>query len=85
MMEKVSRLGWCGILYITILLFVLNLSLQVSFLNIVIIGIAIIIYKYGSPVMFKEYEEKRKKKLNDSQVIKDAAREVLSSGKLFKK
>ncbi|MGM0216826.1 hypothetical protein [Enterococcus sp. AZ109] len=85
MMKRVSRLEWFGLLYAIILLFLLNLSLQVSFLNIVIIGIAVIIYKYGSPIMFKEYEEKRKKKLNDSQVIKDAAREVLASGKLFKK
>lgn len=85
MMKRINRLGWFTILFFTIVLFVLNLSLQILSLNIIIIAISIVIYKNGSPIMFSEYEEKRKKKIEDSKVIREAANEVLKAGNLFKK
>ena len=54
-------------------------------LNLVVILLAIYIYKYGNPVLFKEYDEKRKKKIEESMVVREAAKEALNSGNLFRK
>lgn len=80
-----EKFKWYSLLMVTIGLFVTNLFMQNLLINGAIIILAGIIYYYGSPILFKEYNERQRQKLQNSQVIREATREVLSSGKLFKK
>ncbi|WP_242595776.1 hypothetical protein [Candidatus Enterococcus myersii] len=80
-----EKFKWYSLLMVAIGLFVTNLFMQNLLINGVIIILAGIIYHYGSPILFKEYNDRQKQKLQASQEIRAATREVLSSGKLFKK
>lgn len=53
--------------------------------NLIAIGLAIIVYKYGNPVLFKEYDERRRKKYEDAMRVRQAAQTAITSKKLFKK
>ncbi|MDH6364841.1 hypothetical protein M2139_001835 [Enterococcus sp. PF1-24] len=84
-MKKGSQLQWYLFLFIAIGLFSINLFIGNMLINIGIIVLAIIIYQYGSPVLFKEYNARKQKQLAESRKIREAANEVLRSGKLLKK
>ncbi|MEG0078198.1 hypothetical protein [Enterococcus sp.] len=80
-----EKFKWYVLLMVAIGLFATNLFMQNLLINFVVIVLAGFIYHYGSPILFKEYNERQKQKLQASQEIREATREVLSSGKLFKK
>lgn len=80
-----GKVKWYLLLFLAVSLFLTAMATQQIALNFVVIGLALVIYKFGSPVLFGEYEEKRKQKLADSLAVREAAKEVLNSGELFKK
>lgn len=80
-----SKLKWLLLLFLAIALFILALFTGQTSLNLIVIGLAICIYKYGNPILFKEYDEKRKKQLEESRLVQEAVHETLQSKKLFKK
>ncbi|MBK4844648.1 hypothetical protein CUZ98_0547 [Enterococcus faecium] len=43
------------------------------------------IYKYGNHVLFREYDEKRKRKIEESIKIKEAAKEILREKSFIKR
>lgn len=80
-----KKFKWYLLLFLDLGLFLLNLSLQNVGLSLLIIVIVAVIYRYGSPILFKEYDDKRKRKLEESQEVRKAANQVLASGEFLKK
>jgi flagellar biosynthesis protein FliP len=80
-----TKLKWYLLLFLAVSLFLIAMATRQVALNLIVIGLAIYIYQYGNPVLFESYEAKRQKKLADSLVVRQAAQEVLESGKLLKK
>lgn len=80
-----NKFKWFVLLYIAISLFLIAMVTNQVVLNIITIVIAIYIYKGGQAILFKEYYDRRDKKLKESKVIRDAVKEKFSKGKLFRK
>lgn len=80
-----EKVKWYLLLFLAVSLFLTAMATQQIGLNFVVIALALYIYKFGTPVLFGEYEAKRKQKIADSLVVREAAKEVLNSGELFKK
>ena len=80
-----GKVKWYLLLFIAVILFLTAMATQQLFLNVIVIGLAVYIYKYGNPILFKEYDEKRNMKLKDSMVVREAAKEALNSGNLFRR
>lgn len=76
---------WFAVLFLAILSFILAFLTQQILFNLIAIGLAIIVYKYGNPVLFKEYDERRRKKYEDAMRVRQAAQTAITSKKLFKK
>ncbi|MBV7389139.1 hypothetical protein KUA55_00490 [Enterococcus sp. ALS3] len=76
---------WYGLLFLAVVLFLTAMATKQVLLNLIVIGLAVYIYKYGSPILFKEYDEKRKKKLEESEAVREAAKTALQSGNLLRK
>ncbi|OJG47859.1 hypothetical protein RV03_GL001565 [Enterococcus gallinarum] len=53
--------------------------------NAIAISLAICVYKYGNPILFKEYEERRKKRYEEALQVRDAAQTVITSRRILKK
>lgn len=83
--KETAKLKWYLMLLLAILLFFTAMATGQLILNAVVIVLAIIIYKYGNPILFKEYDEKRKQKMEQSLAVREAAKDALNSGKLFRK
>ncbi|OJG23578.1 hypothetical protein RU98_GL001833 [Enterococcus caccae] len=47
--------------------------------------LSFVIYKYGNPVLFKEYDDRKKQKYKEYQVVQEAAKKAIRTGKLLKK
>ena len=75
-MEK-KKATWYLILLLNIFIFIIALRTNVLLFNLLSISLSIIIYKYGSPIMFKEYNEKKKAKELELEKIKFANKEII--------
>jgi hypothetical protein len=53
--------------------------------NAIAISLAICVYKYGNPILFKEYDERRKKRYEEALQVRDAAQTAITSRRIFKK
>lgn len=84
-MRDSEKIKWYLVLLFSIGLFIANLTLQNLMVNLLIIGLAIILYRYGNPILFEGYDQRNKQKMNDSTEIRKAVHQVLTSGKLFKR
>ncbi|MGX7417289.1 hypothetical protein ACWOFR_00655 [Carnobacterium gallinarum] len=84
-MENREKTKWFSLLMIAILLFIVALLTQLYVLNLIVIVLAVYIYKYGNPVLFKEYDAKRKVQYQQYQTVQKAAQESLRQGSIFKK
>lgn len=80
-----GKLKWYLLLFIAVVLFLTAMATRQVWVNVIVIALAVYIYKYGNPILFKEYDEKRKKKIEESLVVREAAKEALNSGNLFRR
>lgn len=76
---------WTLLLLIDILLFILALSINVIPFYLLVMFLSFFIYKNGSAVLFKEYDDRKKQKYEEYKVIQGAAKETIRTGKLLKK
>lgn len=83
--SKKEKLKWTALLLMAVVLFLVSLSTQVYTLNIIVIGLSLHIYKNGNSILFREYEERQNKKLEDVKLVREATQTVLESNKIFKK
>ncbi|HCM87675.1 MULTISPECIES: hypothetical protein [Enterococcus] len=80
-----EKTKWLFLLFIAILCFVLAFSTQQLIFNFIAITLAVYIYKYGNPILFKEYDERRKNKYEEAMQVRKAAQTAISSKRIFKK
>ena len=83
--ENKEKTKWLLILFLAIISFIVAFMTQQLVFNIVAIGLSICVYKYGNPILFKEYDARRKKKYEEAMRVRNAAQEAITSKKLFKK
>ncbi|MDT2595424.1 hypothetical protein P7D52_02370 [Enterococcus dongliensis] len=80
-----GKAKWIIILFIALACFITALVTSQVIFNLIAIFLAILVYKFGNPILFKEYDEKRKIKYEDAIKVREAARIAVSSRKIFKK
>jgi hypothetical protein len=80
-----EKLKWTVLLFLAGALFLVSLSTQLYAINIIVIGLSLHIYRNGSSILFREYEERQIKKLEDVKLVREATQTVLESNKIFKK
>lgn len=83
--NQASKVKYMLLLFLALGLFIVAIYTGQLILNVIVMGLGAYIYKNGSPILFKEYNEKRKKQLKESQMVQEAVRETIQSKKLFKK
>lgn len=83
--ENKEKTKWLFILFLAIISFILAFMTQQIIFNFIAIGLAICVYKYGNPVIFKEYDERRRKKYEEAMQVRQAAQTAITSKKIFKK
>lgn len=83
--NQASKVKYMLLLFLALGLFIVAIYTGKLILNVIVMGLGAYIYKNGSPILFKEYNEKRNKQLKESQMVQEAVRETIQSKKLFKK
>ncbi|MBO0410397.1 hypothetical protein P7E02_18490 [Enterococcus hulanensis] len=83
--ENKEKTKWLFVLFLAIISFILAFMTQQIIFNFIAIGLAICVYKYGNPVIFKEYDERRRKKYEEAMQVRQAAQTAITSKKIFKK
>ena len=83
--ENKEKTKWLFVLFLVIISFILAFMTQQIIFNFIAIGLAICVYKYGNPVIFKEYDERRRKKYEEAMQVRQAAQTAITSKKIFKK
>ena len=83
--EETDKIKWTVALCGTLLLFLYGLFTQNIIINLLVIFFALVIYKYGNHVLFREYDEKRKRKIEESVKIKEATKEILREKSFIKR
>jgi len=83
--ENKEKIKWLFVLFLAIISFILAFMTQQIIFNFIAIGLAICVYKYGNPVIFKEYDERRRKKYEETMQVRQAAQTAITSKKIFKK
>lgn len=83
--ENKEKTKWLFVLFLAIISFILAFMTQQIIFNFIAIGLAICVYKYGNPVLFKEYDERRRKKYEEAMQVRQAAQTAITSKKIFKK
>lgn len=83
--ENKEKTKWLFVLFLAIISFILSFMTQQIIFNFIAIGLAICVYKYGNPVIFKEYDERRRKKNEEAMQVRQAAQTAITSKKIFKK
>lgn len=83
--ENKEKMKWLFVLFLAIVSFILAFMTQQLIFNFITIGLAICVYKYGNPILFKEYDERRKKKYEAARQVRNAAQTAITSKRVFKK
>lgn len=83
--ENKEKMKWLFVLFLAIVSFILAFMTQQLIFNLITIGLAICVYKYGNPILFKEYDERRKKKYEAARQVRNAAQTAITSKRVFKK
>lgn len=80
-----NKIKWLGLLFLAIAAFMAALATGQVVFNGIAIVLAIYIYKFGNPILFKEYDERRNQKYQAAQVVRKAAQQAVVQRKIFKK
>lgn len=80
-----EKIKWLFFLSVATLSFMLALLTQKIIFNLVAIVVAVYIYKNGNPILFKEYDEKKRMQYKETQKIREAVKEIISSNRIVKK
>lgn len=83
--ENKEKAKWLVVLFLAIISFLLAFMTQQLIFNFIAIILAICVYKYGNPILFKEYDGRRKQKYKEAMEVRKAAQTAITSKKIFKK
>lgn len=71
-----QKIKWSLLLMLDIGLFLGGLCSASLVLNLIVIGLSVVIYKYGNPILFETWYQKREKRVQESQKIRTALYQV---------
>lgn len=83
--ENKEKTKWFFILFLAVISFILSFMTRQLIFNLIAIVLAIFVYRYGNPVLFKEYDERRKQQYQTAMQVRKAAQSAITSKKIFKK
>ncbi|MBU5365572.1 hypothetical protein KQI33_09335 [Enterococcus devriesei] len=83
--ENKEKTKWLLVLFLAIISFLLAFMTQQLIFNFIAIISAICVYKYGNPILFKEYDDRRKRKYKEAMEVRNAAQTAITSKRIFKK
>ncbi|MGO2891551.1 MAG: hypothetical protein ACTIC2_06190 [Enterococcus devriesei] len=83
--ENKEKTKWLLVLFLAIISFLLAFMTQQLIFNFIAIILAICVYKYGNPILFKEYDDRRKRKYKEAMEVRNAAQTTITSKRIFKK
>lgn len=83
--ENNEKTKWLLVLFLAIISFLLAFMTQQLIFNFIAIILAICVYKYGNPILFKEYDDRRKRKYKEAMEVRNAAQTAITSKRIFKK
>lgn len=83
--ESKEKTKWLAVLFLAIVSFILAFMTQQIVFNLIAIALAACVYKYGNPILFKEYDERRKQNYEEAMQVRKAAQTAISSRRIFKK
>ncbi|MDT2822605.1 hypothetical protein ACFFH2_09530 [Enterococcus devriesei] len=83
--ENKEKTKWLLVLFLAIISFLLAFMTQQLIFNFIAIILAICVYKYGNPILFKEYDDRRKRKYKEAMEVRNAAQTAITSKRIFKK
>lgn len=79
-----NKFLWLSLLWLDIGLFILSLTFTNYWLNLVVILLALLIYKQGNSALFSLYNTKMSEKRTQEVMLKEATQKIVSSGRLFR-
>lgn len=77
---KTRKPLWLILLFLALVLFLLGLNTGIYLYNLLAVGVSFIVYRYGYNDLFKEYDEKQRKKRETAEKIYTALREGRGKG-----
>lgn len=83
--ENKEKTKWLLVLFLAIISFLLAFMTQQLIFNFIAIILAICVYKHGNPILFKEYDDRRKRKYKEAMEVRNAAQTAITSKRIFKK
>lgn len=83
--ENKEKTKWLLVLFLAIISFLLAFMTQQLIFNFIAIILAICVYKYGNSILFKEYDDRRKRKYKEAMEVRNAAQTAITSKRIFKK
>ena len=81
--ENKEKTKWLLVLFLAIISFLLAFMTQQLIFNFIAIILAICVYKYGNPILFKEYDDRRKRKYKEAMEVRNAAQTTITSKRIF--
>jgi hypothetical protein len=76
---------WLLLFFIDNLLFFTALAIDSLPMYFFVIALSFYIYKNGRTILFKEYDERKKRKLAEYQLVQEAVKKTIRTSRLFKK
>lgn len=83
--EEIEKIKWIVVFCGIFLLFLYGFFIQNIIINLLVIFFVLVIYKYGNYVLFREYDEKRKQKIEELMKIKEVIKEILREKSFIKR
>lgn len=82
---KNKKVFWLLLLFIAILLFILSIATGYTLFSIISLVLGVFIYKNGDSILFKEYNEKSKRKREQIMIVREASKTIIKDNTLIKK
>lgn len=82
--EETEKFKWTIALGLTFLCFLYGLFTQNILIQLLVMLSATLIYKNGNKILFKEQEEKRKRRIEESMKLKEATKEIIREKRFIK-
>ncbi len=74
-----TKVFWLGLLFFSTILFLIALATKIYSINLAVICLSAVIYKYGDSILFKDYNLKRKSKSYYAEMTQKKMKESLKA------
>ncbi|MTD40450.1 hypothetical protein GIX45_17860 [Erwinia sp. CPCC 100877] len=79
-----TKVKWLLLFFIDNLLFLVALATNSILVYVLVIALSFYVYKNGSSVLLKEYNERKKRRQAEYRLVQEAAKKTIRTGRLLK-